>query len=278
MREQMPSCSVRKLCRLLQINRQWYYQHRCKTNHQEQDQRLCAAIQAIREAFAGYGYRRVTKALVRSGWKINHKRVLRVMQQAGLTCRRKRRIVHTTDSKHSYQIYPNLVKGLQVEAPNRCWVADLTYVRLPEGFVYLACLLDVYSRKCIGWSLSRRIDAQLPLQALEMALAQRQVPIGLIHHSDRGRQYCSNAYVERLLDVGATISMSTPGQPTENAFAESFIKTLKWEEVYLHNYQTFEEAQARLQTFLEDVYNAKRLHSSLDYVPPDEFELKYSMC
>lgn len=231
----MPSCSVRKLCRLLQINRQWYYQHRCKTKHQEQDQRLCAAIQAIREAFAGYGYRRVTKALIRAGWKVNHKRVWRVMRQAGLLCRRKRRTVHTTDSKQSYQIYPNLVKGLQVEAPNRCWVADLTYVRLPEGFVYLACLLDVYSRKCIGWSLSRRIDAQLPLQALEMALAQRQVPVGLIHHSDRGRQYRSNAYVERLLDVGANISMPTPGQPTENAFAESFIKTLKWEEVYLHH-------------------------------------------
>ncbi len=166
------------------------------------------------------------QALVRAGWKVNHKRVWRVMRQAGLLCRCKRRTVHTTDSKHSYQIYPNLVKELQVEAPNRCWVADLTYVRLPEGLVYLACLLNVYSRKCIGWSLSRRIDAQLPLQALEMALAQRSVSTGLIHHSDRGRQYCSHVYVERLLDVGANISMSSPGQPTENAFAESFIKTL----------------------------------------------------
>ncbi len=171
-----------------------------------------------------------------------------------------------------------MVKGLQVEAPNRCWVADLTYVRLPEGFVYLACLLDVYSRKCIGWSLSRRIDAQLPLQALEMAIAQRVIPAGLIHHSDRRRQYCSHTYVERLLDIGANISMSTPGQPTENAFAESFIKTIKCEEVYVHQYQTFEEAQASLQAFLEDVYNAKRLHSSLDYVPPDEFELEYALC
>jgi putative transposase len=262
----------------LGVNRQWYYQHRCPSAHQESDQRLRQAIQEIREAEAFYGYRRVTKALVRAGWKVNQKRVCWVMRQAGLICRRKRRTVHTTDAKHSYQIYPNLVKGLQVEAPNRCWVADLTYVRLPEGFVYLACLLDVYSLTCIGWSLSRRIDAQLPLQALEMALAQRVVPAGLIHHSDRGRQYCSHAYVERLLDVGANISMSTRGQPTENAFAESFSKTLKWEEVYLHQYRTFEEAQARLQTFLEDVYNAKRLHSSLDYVPPDEFELQYAMC
>ncbi len=163
-----------------------------------------------------------------------------------MICRRKRRTVHTTDSKHSYQIYPNLVKGLLVEATNRCWVADPTYVRLPEGFVYLACLLDVYSRKCIGWSLSLHIDTQLPLQALEMALAQRAVPAGLIHHFDRGRQFCSNVYVDRLLDVGANISMSTPGQPTENACAESFIKIVKCEEVYVHQYRTFEEAQESL--------------------------------
>jgi putative transposase len=141
------------------------YQHRHPSAHQASDQRLRQAIQEIREVFAGYGYRRVTKALVRAGWKVNHKRVWRVMRQAGLLCRRKRWTVHTTDSKHSSQIYPNLVKGLQVEAINRCCVADLTYVRLPEGFVYLACLLDVSSRTGIGWSLSRRIDAQLPLQA-----------------------------------------------------------------------------------------------------------------
>jgi transposase InsO family protein len=231
----MPHLSIRKLCRLLGVNRHWYYQHRCPSAHQEYDQRLCAAIQEIREVFAGYGYRSVTKALIRSGWKVNHKRVRRVMKQAGLTCRRKRRTVQTTDSKHSYQTYPNLVKGLQVEAPNRCWVSDLTYVRLPEGFVYLACILDLYSRTCIGWSLSRRIDAQLALQALEMALSQRQVTVGLIHYSDRGRQYCSNVYVERLLDVGANISMSTPGQPTENAFARSLCRRRSlWDEVYLY--------------------------------------------
>jgi putative transposase len=274
----MPEQSIRSLCRLLGVNRQWYYQHRCPSPHQERDQRLRAAIEGIRKDFTGYGYRRVTKALARSGWQVNHKRVWRVMRQAGLTCCRKRRVVHTTDSKHSYQVYPNLVKELQVEAPNCCWVADLTYVRLPEGFVYLACILDVYSRKCIGWSLSRRIDAQLPLQALDMALAQRQVPVGLIHHSDRGRQYCSNVYVERLLSIGACISMSAPGKPTDNAFAESFFKTVKYEEVYVHQYRTFEEAQAHLQTFLEDIYNAKRLHSSLDYVPPDEFEVNFTTC
>ena len=136
----------------------------------------------------------------------------------------------------------------------------------------------IFAHMYCGWSLSRRIDAQLPLQALEMALTQRQVPMGLIHRSDRGAQYCSHAYVERLLDVGASISMSRPGQPTVNAFAESFFKTVKYEEVYLHQYQTFEETHTRLQTFLEDLYNTKRLHSSLDYVPPDEFEFTYAMC
>jgi putative transposase len=241
----MPSFSIRKLCRLLGVNRQWYYQHRCPSAHQEYDQRLCAAIKEIREAEAFYGYRRVTKALIRSGGI--------GQSQAGLACHATRwfdlqaQATHGAYNRFETQptwVYPNLVKGLQVEAPNRCWVSDLTYVRLPEGFVYLACILDLYSRKCIGWSLSRRIDAQLPLQALEMALTQRQVAAGLIHHSDRGRQYCSKVYVERLLDVEANISMSIPGQPTENAFAESFFKTLKWEEVYLHKYQTFEEAAA----------------------------------
>lgn len=269
----MPTLSIRKLCQELAVNRAWYYRHRRPKALSERDQQLCQEIAKLRESFAGYGYRRMTKALVRAGSKVNHKRVLRVMRQAGLTCRLKRRRVRTTDSDHSYFTYPNLIKGFQVEALNRCWVADLTYVRLPEGFVYLACLLDAYSRKCIGWSLSRQIDAQLPLQALEMALQERKVSPGLIHHSDRGRQYCSAAYVNRLLAIDAQISMSAPGRPTDNAQAESFFKTVKYEEVYVQKYQTFEEAQAHLQAFLEDVYNAKRLHSSLGYVPPEEFEM-----
>jgi putative transposase len=278
LRELMPSVSVRKLCALLNIIRQWYYQHRRCAVQNDRDRPLCLALQELRKNFAGYGYRRMTKALQRQGWKINHKRVERVMRQASLTCRRKPRYVHTTDSKHGEPVYPNLSKDLPIESLNQWWVADLTYVHLPEGFVYLACLLDAYSRKCIGWSLARRMDSSLPLQALEMALRERQIAPGLIHHSDRGRQYCSFAYVNRLQSVGIQISMSVPGQPTQNARAESFFKTLKCEEVYVHHYQTFEEAQARLQTFLEDVYNAKRLHSSLDYVPPDEFEVDYLRC
>jgi putative transposase len=269
----MPDLSVRKLCQECSVNRAWYYRHRRRSAKVQCDQQLCQAITELRKTFAGYGYRRMTKALVRAGWKVNHKRVWRVMRQAGLSCRLKRHRVRTTDSRHSYYTYPNLIKEREIEALNRCWVADLTYVRLPEDFVYLACLLDVYSRKCIGWSLSRRMDAQLPLQALEMALQERSISPGLIHHSDRGRQYCSAVYINRLLEVGVQISMSAPGQATENAFAESFFKTVKYEEIYMHQYRTFEEAQARLQTFLEDVYNTKRLHSSLGYLPPDEFEL-----
>ena len=274
----MPRVSVRKLCTLLNINRHWYYQHCRGPAQEDRDQTLALALQDLRHDFASYGYRRMTKALVRQGWKVNHKRVERVMQQRGVICRRKPRYVPTTDSKHGEPVSANLSKDLAIETLNQCWVADLTFVRLPEGFVYLACLLDAYSRKCIGWSLARRMDSSLPLQALEMALAQRQVAPGLIHHSDRGRQYCSFAYVNRLRSAGIQISMSAPGQPTENARVESFFKTVKCEEIYLHHYQTFEEAQARLQTFLEDVYNARRLHSSLEYVPPDEFGANCLTC
>ncbi|HEX4208456.1 MAG TPA: IS3 family transposase [Ktedonobacteraceae bacterium] len=271
-------CRYASCARCSCLNRQWYYHHRRPSAQQEHDQSLCQALQELRKDFAGYGYRRMTKALKREGWKINHKRVERVMRQTGLNCRRKPRYVHTTDSHHGEPVYPNLIKELPIKALNQCWVADLTYVRLPEGFVYLACVLDAHSRKCLGWSLSRKMDTSLPLQALEMALRVRQLAPGLIHHSDRGRQYCSFAYVQRLQCVGAQISMSAPGQATENARAESFFKTVKYEEVYVHRYQTFEEAQEHLQTFLEDVYNAKRLHSSLDYVPPDEFEENSLKC
>ena len=184
----MPHVSVRKVCALLNINRQWYYQHRRYAVQNDRDRPLCLALHELRKDFACSGYRRMTKALKRQGSPINHKRVERVMRQAGLTCRRKPRYVHTTDSKHGELVYPNLIKDLPIESLNQCWVADLTYVHLPEGFVYLACVLDAYSRKCIGWSLARKMESSLPLQALEMALASRQVAPGLIHHSDRGRQ------------------------------------------------------------------------------------------
>lgn len=190
-----------------------------------------AAIERIVLAFPGYGYRRVTRALTRDAWTVNHKRVLRVMREESVLCQLKRRFVPTTDSSHSQRTYPNLLKGIVLNAPDQAWVADITYIRLPTTFVYLAAILDAYSRRCVGWALSRWIDTELTLCALAMALATRQPVPGLIHHSDRGVQYASGGYVERLEGIGARISMAARGNPYENAKAESFFKTLKHEEV-----------------------------------------------
>src|SRR6266581_3591125 len=272
----MPKRSISRLCELLQVSRSWYYEQQSRPAVAEVDVELRDAIEHIILEFAGYGYRRVTHALKRSGWQVNHKRVLRVMREESLLCQLKRRFVPTTDSHHRYQVYPNLLATMELTAPNQAWVGDITYIRLPSCFVYLACLLDAYSRRCVGWKLSRLIDTNLALGALDMALATRSIEPGLIHHSDRGVQYASAAYVERLLSVQAQISMSAVGNPYDNAKAESFFKTLKQEEVYLKQYQTFEEAQANIGQFLEDVSNTKRLHSSLGYVPPIEFELAYA--
>lgn len=233
------------------------------------------AIERIILELPGYGYRRVTHALHREGWAVNHKRVLRIMHQESLLCHLKRQFVVTTDSVHGYTTYPNLLAEWDVTAPDQAWVADITYVRLPTAFVYLACVLDAYSRRCVGWKLSRHIDTQLTLTALEMALAQRRPAPGLIHHSDRGVQYASLNYIERLEQAGLQVSMSAKGNPYDNAKAESFFKTLKREEVYLKDYQTFAEAEANLSHFIAAVYNTKRLHSSLGYLPPVEFEAAY---
>jgi transposase InsO family protein len=238
--------------------------------------RLRDAIEQIVLAFPGYGYRRVTHALARDGWTVNHKRVLRVMREESLLCQLKRRFVPTTDSGHAWRTYPNLVQGATFDAPDHAWVADLTYMRLPTTFVYLAAILDACSRRCVGWALSRWIDAELTLSALTMALATRQPVPGLIHHSDRGVQYASGDYIARLEAVGAQISMAARGNPYENAQAESFFKTLKYEEVYLKEYRTFEEALMNPEPFIEEVYNTKRLHSSLGYVPPIEFEAQWA--
>jgi transposase InsO family protein len=275
--EKLP-LSIRHLCELLQVNRGWYYarQHiHIDASKQEQEVALRDAIEGVILEFPGYGYRRVTHALQRAGWKVNHKRVLRIMREESLLCHIKRHFVHTTDSHHPYPVYPNLVNGKTPEAPNVIWVADLTYIRLRTEFVYLATILDAYSRKCIGWNLSSRIDTNLALGALEEALATRSVQVGLIHHSDRGVQYASLGYTGRLKSVGIQISMSAKGNAYDNAKAESFFKTLKQEEVYLKQYQTFEEASSNIGQFIDDVYNARRLHSSLGYLPPNEFEMAY---
>jgi len=275
--EQHPQLSVRHLCEVLQVNRSWYYQRSREDEVQDTDMELRDAIERVVLDFSGYGYRRVTKALQREGRLVNHKRVLRIMREEALLCHLKGQFVHTTDSHHRYQTYSNLLHGQELTAPDQAWVADLTSIRLPKTFVYLASLLDAYSRKCIGWKLSERIDSYLALGALEAALATREVKVGLIHHSDRGVQYASTAYGDRLKSVGIHVSMSAQGNPYDNAKAESFFKTLKREEVYLKRYETLEEAQANIGTFIEDVYNTKRLHSSLGYVPPCEFEMAYAL-
>lgn len=234
------------------------------------------AIEQLVLDFPRYGYRRVTHALRRAGWKVNHKQVHRIMREESLLCHLQRHFVHTTDSRHHFPIYPNLVNRGTPDAPDRIWVADLTYIRLRSEFVYLATILDAYSRRCIGWNLPTRMDTHLALGALEEALATRHVSPGLIYHSDRGVQYASSAYTERLRLCGIEISTSAKGNAYDHAKAESFFKTLKQEEVYLKQYHTFEEASANIGQFIDEVYNAKRLHSSLGYVPPIEFEAAYS--
>ena len=277
LQQQLPTLSLRHLCRLVGVSRSWYYAHPSAEALAERDLDLRDAIERVTLDFPGYGYRRVTHALARSGWIVNHKRVLRVMRQESLLCHLKRRYLVTTDSAHGLPTYPNLLAEVTLSTPNQAWVADITYVRLPTSFVYLACVLDAYSRRCVGWKLSRQIDTPLTLDALEMALAQRQPAPGLIHHSDRGVQYASLAYVARLEQAGARVSMSDKGNPYDNAKAESFFKTLKREEVYLQEYRTFAEAEANLGHFIEAVYNQKRLHSSLGYLQPVEFEAASSL-
>jgi transposase InsO family protein len=194
------------------------------------------------------------------------------MREDNLLCLRKRSFVRTTDSAHAWAVYPNLLPTLRVNGLDQLWVADITYVRLPQEFVYLAVLLDAYSRRCIGWALERYLDAELALAALRMALATRVLRPGLVHHSDRGVQYAAQAYTNLLKAHGIRGSMSRTGNPYDNAQAESFIKTLKYEEVHLFEYQNFVEARERIGQFIEEVYNEKRLHSALGYRPPAEFE------
>ena len=270
--------SIRQMSKLLQVNRAGYYARRSAEGNlagESEQVALRDAIETLILEFPGYGYRRVTAALKRAGWQVNHKRVLRIMREESLLCHLKRHFVRTTDSQHGLPVYQNLIAGRAAQAPDEIWHADLTYIRLKSEFVYLACLIDAYSRRCVGWHLSRRMDAQLVLAALEQALSTRQIAQGLIHHSDRGVQYASLAYVERLQNAGIKISMSAKGNVYDNAKAESFFKTLKQEEVYLKQYQTFQEVQDNIGQFLEAVYNTKRLHSSLGYLPPVEFEAVY---
>jgi len=254
----------------MNLPRSTYY-HKSKSRP-DGEKALIARIEAVIEEFPGYGYRRVTRALHRRGFRDNHKKVLRVMKQQGLTRKAKRRWVRTTNSEHAHRVYPNHAQHLLITGPNQLWVADITYIAILSGFVYLAVILDLFARRVVGYALSRSIDTALCLEALRMALALRRPPAGVTHHSDRGVQYASHDYVDRLLANGFRISMARKGNPYDNAAAESFIKTLKSEEVYLWEYRTMDDAQNRLPYFIEDVYNRQRLHSSLGYLPPVEFE------
>lgn len=271
-----PELSIERLCELFGVSRSWYYERSSRPESTQEETALRDQIERLILEFPGYGYRRVTHALAREGIVVNHKRVLRIMQEESLLCHLKKRfVVRTTDSRHGLPVYPNVLTDAVLTAPDQAWVADLTYIHLRSAFVYLACILDAFSRRCVGWHLSRDMTTQLTLAALRLAIAQRHPQSGLIHHSDRGVQYASHDYVDQLEQIGAQISMSSVSNPYDNAKAESFFKTLKQEEVYLKEYESFADAEANLEVFIEQVYNTKRLHSSLGYLPPAEFEATY---
>ena len=233
---------------------------------------LRSAIQNIALEFPADGYRRVAKELGQRGWRVNHKRVLRLLRADNLLCLRRQAFVHTTDSRHDLPVHPNLARELTVTGIDQLWVSDITYVRLQAEFVYLAVILDAYSRRVVGWALGRTLQAELAIAALQMALDARRPAPGLVHHSDRGVQYASLAYTALLKDQGIRISMSGKGNPYDNAQAESFMKTLKYEEVYRNEYRDFEEAYQLIGYFIGQVYNQRRLHSALNYMPPAKFE------
>ena len=254
----------------------FYYRARSPAETAPTDAEITALIEDIQDEFPRYGYRRVTHELRRHGLIVNHKKVSRIMRLAGLGVRPRKRYVRTTDSRHDQPIHPNLYRNRIPDRPDQVWVADFTYIRVARGFCYLAVILDAWSRKVVGYALSQRLDTPLALAALRSAVESRKPPPGCIHHTDRGCQYAFQLYRDALDAAGLRGSMSGVGNPYHNAQVESFMKTLKVEEVYIAGYETFVDVASRLPIFIEQVYNTRRLHSALGYRPPEEFEMLFA--
>jgi transposase InsO family protein len=258
---------------MAEVSRAGFY--RCRNREgtpARQGVALRDAIQKVALEWPSYGSRRITAEMKHRGWEVNRKRVQRLMRADNLLCLRERQFVVTTDSRHPLTVYPNLAPSLVLTGVDQLWVADITYIRLEEEFVYRAVILDAYSRRVIGWNLDRTLQDSLTLTALRMALQQRQVQPGLVHHSDRGVQYASRDYTELLQEHGIQVSMSRQGNPYDNAQCESFLKTLKYEEVYRTEYRDWAEARSGIGECIEKIYNAQRLHSALACLSPMEFE------
>jgi transposase InsO family protein len=260
------------MCQLVQVSRVGFYRHWQQRAPDEEEMAVRAAIQEIALTHRCYGRPRVTHTLRQRGMVVNHKRVGRIMQEDNLLAIRRRKFILTTDSRHDYPVYLNLAARMTLSGINQLWIADVTYIRLRGEFVYLAVVLDRYSRKVIGWAVGRKFTTELVLRALQHAVAQRRPPAGVVHHSDRGVQYCAREYTDALEANQMTGSMSRPANPYDNAACESFMKTLKQEEIYCTAYRDLDDLSAHLEEFIEGYYNRLRLHSALGYRTPEQFE------
>jgi len=267
------SLGIEHRCQLARVSRAGFYRSLQEQRPVEEEMEVRSAIQQIvLEHRRRYGYRRVSAELRRQGMLVNHKRVARIMREDDLLALQPKRFVVTTDSKHELEVYLNLASRMKLTGINQLWVADITYIRLKAEFVYLAVILDAFSRKVVGWALDRTLASRLAIAALEQAIRKRQPRPGVVHHSDRGVQYASDEYVALLEKHGMIPSMSRPANPYDNASCESFIKTLKREEIYANEYEDLEHLLANLEHFIEQYYNRQRLHSALGYSSPEEFE------